>query len=110
MATPAEHRWKALRNERLIRDHALGRGDFADLAVTVMFYAALHWIRALSPQEGFVISNYATERIALRDVPSFRNAPHQMALYRELKDSSQDARYEMTGFTESDYRDLDRDC
>ena len=107
MATPAEHRSKALKNERLIQTASLAEGEFVDWAVTALFYAALHWVRALSAQEGFQIRDYAMERIALESVPTFQLAPKHMKLYRTLKDESRDARYEMKSFTALDYQDLE---
>jgi hypothetical protein len=110
MATLAEHRSKALRNERLIRHHALDQGDFVEWAITVLFYAALHWIRALSAQEGFSVTDYRAERIALVTLPAFQHGAQEMKLYRALKDASQDARYEMAAFTALEYRDLEQNC
>jgi hypothetical protein len=112
MATPAEHRSKALKNERLIQTYRLAESEFVEWAVSVLFYAALHWMRALSAQEGFEIRGYTkgldSERVALQRVPIFMQAGQEFGWYRTLKDKSQDARYEMKSYSATDFRDLQR--
>ena len=62
MATPSEHRSKALHNEDLLEVHKLAEGKFAGWAITILFYSALHWMRALAAQEGFQIKTLFGER------------------------------------------------
>jgi len=109
MATPAEHHSKALQNERFLDAHKLADGEFSGWAVTVLFYAALHWMRALAAQEGFQIRRYsgrASEKEALQQIALFRQFPLPFQWYRSLKDASQDARYEMTQHSPADFIDL----
>jgi hypothetical protein len=109
MAAPSEHRSKALDNEELLHVHKLADGKFAGWAITILFYSALHWMRALAAQEGFQIRSYSgnnSEKLALQQIPLFRQSPQQFNWYRALKDESQDARYEMRQYSSADFSDL----
>jgi hypothetical protein len=109
MATPSEHRSKALHNEELLDVHKLADGKFAGWAITILFYSALHWMRALAAQEGFQIRSYSgnnSEKLALQQIPLFRQSAQQFNWYRSLKDESQDARYEMRQYSSVDFHDL----
>ena len=113
MATPLEHRSKALHNEELLGVHKLAEGKFAGWAITVLFYSALHWLRALAAQEGSQIKRYSgkdSEMLALQQVPLFQRSPQPFHWYRSLKDASQDARYEMTQYSNADFLDLKQRC
>jgi hypothetical protein len=113
MATPSEHRSKALHNEELLDVYKLAEGKFAGWAITVLFYSALHWMRALAAQEGFQIRRYEgneSEKLALRQIPLFRQSSQPFSWYRMLKHTSQDARYEMTPYSSADFRDLKQRC
>ena len=66
-------------------------------------------MRALAAQEGFQIKRYSgsdSEKLALQQIPLFRQTPQPFSWYRSLKDASQDARYEMMQFSSADFRDL----
>ena len=113
MATPTEHRAKALENEELLDDYKLAEGRFAGWAVTILFYAALHWFRALAAQEGVQIIRYRgrkdqtdTEQWALVNLPQFRKSPGSIKSYQLLKARSRDARYEMFAFSTADFNHL----
>jgi hypothetical protein len=109
MATPSEHRSKAIDNETLLDVHKLAEGKFAGWAITILFYSALHWMRALAAQEGFQIRRYSgdeSEKLALKQIPLFRQSSQQFNWYRALKDESRDARYEMRQYSSADFRDL----
>jgi len=113
MPTPSEHRSKALHNEELLDAHKLAEGKFAGWAITILFYSALHWMRALAAQEGFQIKRYSgtdSEKLALVQIPLFRRSPQPFNWYRSLKDASQDARYEMTPYSNADFLDLKQRC
>ena len=113
MATPSEHRSKALHNEDLLEVHKLAEGKFAGWAITILFYSALHWMRALAAQEGFQIKRYSgneSEKLALQQIPLFRQSPQPFNYYRSLKDASQDARYERTQYSNADFLDLKQTC
>lgn len=110
MATPHQHKEKALHNERFLDAPELTGGEFADWAVTVLFYSALHWMRALAAQEGYQIKGYRTlggipgEEDVFRGTSIF--TPQAYDWYRHLRDDSRDARYEMKQFSDSDFREL----
>ena len=109
MATPLEHRSKALHNEELLGVHKLAEGKFAGWAITILFYSALHWMRALAAQEGFQIRRYSgneSEKLALQQIPLFHRSPEPFKWYRWLKHASQEARYEMTQFSSADFHDV----
>lgn len=113
MATSAEHRAKALENEKLLDDYKLAEGKFAGWAITVLFYGALHWFRALAAQEGVQIKRYSgrkdqadTEKWALDNVPLLGNSRLSFRSYELLKARSQDARYEMIVYSTADFNHL----
>jgi len=113
MATPQEHKGKALHNERFLDVRELTGGEFVDWAVTVLFYSALHWMRALAAQEGYQIKAYRSyKKGILGEEEVFRGTGvfTQQAFdwYSHLKDDSRDARYEMKQFSVADLRDLRR--
>jgi hypothetical protein len=108
MATVQEHRLKAVHNWDFLDFHRLSEGEFADWAVTVLFYCALHWLRALLAQEGYQVRNYRDEEDAITGAGIF--TLQALEWYRHLKDSSRMARYETTQFSTSIYRDLRQDC
>ena len=113
MATPSEHRSKALHNEELLGVHKLAEGKFAGWAITILFHSALHWMRALAAQEGFHIKRSLgsdSEKLALQQIPLFRQSPQPFNGYRSLKDASQDVRYEMTQYSNADFLDLKQRC
>jgi len=104
MATAPEHKLKALHNEQFLDLYRLGDGPFVDWAVTVLFYCAMHWMRALAAQEGHKIKGYKDEEAVFTGTGVF--TPEAYDLYRQLKDDSRDARYEMKPFSRSDFEDL----
>ena len=111
MATPTAHRTKALHNEQLIQHHQLGAGEFADWAVTVLFYSAVHWLRALITSSGLPdVRDYSGEDRAAAELLRKRVLDNQAWVwYRDLKDDSRDARYEMRIFTPADFDEVNRD-
>ena len=108
MATLREHQSKALRNEKFLTHHKLSEGEFVDWAVTVLFYSALPWMRALAAQEGRQIRTYNKEDEVFQGAGIFTRQSYDW--YRQLKDASRDARYEMTQFSASEFQDLHQNC
>ncbi len=108
MATLQQHRLKAVHNGNFLDTHRLSEGEFVDWAVTVLFYCALHWLRALLAQEGYQVKNYRDEEEAITGTGVF--TLQALEWYRHLKDSSRLARYGTTGFSSSDYLDLCQSC
>ena len=110
MATIQEHKFKATHNWEFLEIHKLSEGEFVDWAVTVLFYCALHWLRALLAQEGFQTKNYRDEDDAIKGTGIFTLQSLQWQWYRHLKDSSRQARYETAAISRSDYLDLRKNC
>jgi len=109
MATPAEHRAKALHNEKLLNEYALAEGEFAGWAITVLYYCAVHLLRALAAQEGFQIKRYKgkdSEEEAWKSVPQLKHASVAYDCYNILTTASRSARYEMKGYSALDYKNL----
>lgn len=108
MATPTAHRTKALHNEQFIRRHDLGSGEYADWAVTALFYSAVHWLRALITSSGLRdVRNYKGENRAAEEL--LRNGvldTQAWEWYGHLKDDSRDARYEMKAFTPAEFDEI----
>jgi hypothetical protein len=86
----------------------LSENQFVDWAVTVLFYCALHWLRALLAQQGYQVKNYRDEDDAIRGTGILTSQALQW--YRHLKDSSRQARYETAVISVSVYLDLRKDC
>src|SRR5712671_3739151 len=108
MATLHEHQSKALQNENFLTLYKLSEGEFVDWAVTVLFYSALHWMRALAAQEGHPIRAYSEEYEVFQGAGIFTRPSYDW--YRQLKDASRDARYEMAQFPTSEFHDLHHNC
>jgi hypothetical protein len=108
MATVQEHRLKAVRNRDFLDSHKLSEGEFVDWGVTVLFYCALHWVRALLAQERYQVKNCRDEEDAITGTRVF--TLQALEWYRHLKDSSRQARYETKEFSPSAYRDLRQSC
>jgi hypothetical protein len=108
MATAQEHRLKAVHSWNFLDFYGLSEGEFVDWAVTVLFYCALHWLRALLAQEGYQVRNYRDEEDAITGTGVF--TPRALEWYRHLKDSSRMARYETAEFSTSAYQDLRQSC
>lgn len=111
MITPQQHQEKALHNERLLEMRELTDGEFVDWAVTVLFYGALHWMRALAAQEGHQIKSYRShsrEILGEEEVFTYTKIFTQQAFhwYSNLKDESRDARYEMRQYSTADFHNL----
>jgi hypothetical protein len=108
MATIQQHKLKAVHNWEFLDSHRLSEGEFADWAVTVLFYCAVHWLRALLAQEGYQVKDYRDEEGAMMGTGIFT----QQALrwYLHLKGASRDARYTMRRFSTADFRDFHQDC
>ena len=100
MATEREHLRQAEHNEDFVGTFDLTRTPYLDWAVTVIFYAALHYIRALAARYHFRnISRYGElDRVFERFVV-FRRNPGVYEDYRQLKDDSRAARYDMRRFS-----------
>jgi hypothetical protein len=100
MATEEIHLRQAKHNEQFLDTFDLSTTPYLDWVVTVIFYAALHYIRALAARHHFgnVSSHADMDRIFSR-VPVFRRQPDVYVDYRQLKDDSRAARYDARQFS-----------
>ncbi|MCZ6479114.1 MAG: hypothetical protein O6929_01720 [candidate division NC10 bacterium] len=100
MATEREHLRQAEHNEDFVGTFDLTRTPYLDWAATVIFYAALHYIRALAARHRIRnISRYAEMDNLFDRLMVFRRNPGVYEDYRQLKDDSRAARYDMRRFS-----------
>jgi len=107
MATERAHLYQAQHNERFLTIFDLTNTPYLDWAVTVIFYAALHYIRALAAKHYFTnISRYGDLDRVFHRVTVFQQNPNIYTDYRQLKDDSRAARYDMRVFSPQEVTDL----
>lgn len=100
MATEEIHLRQAKHNEQFLDTFDLATTPYLDWVVTVIFYAALHYIRALAARHHFAnVSSYADMDRIFSRVPVFRRQPDVYVDYRQLKDDSRAARYDARQFS-----------
>lgn len=96
MATEAQHFAQAEHNEAFLGTFDLATSPYLDWAVSVIFYAALHYLRALMARHRLTnISKYGEMDNAFARLLPFRRQPEVYQDYRQLKDDSRAARYDM---------------
>ncbi|MCI0455212.1 MAG: hypothetical protein L0Y68_09495 [Candidatus Dadabacteria bacterium] len=97
-----EHKQKAEHNERFANSLALNSTPYLDWVVTGLFYSAIHYIDAyLANFQG--IHPYSHED---RDDKVLRYLRKINRDYRELKDDSKNARYNMRNFSVDEIRNV----
>jgi hypothetical protein len=107
VATSVEHRAKAEHNEAFVGAFDLDATPFLDWAVTGVFYAALHYLRALAARHAFGgIRSYGEMDRLFSTLAPLRRNPGLYRHYRFLKDESREARYEMRRFAPREVRDM----
>lgn len=107
MPTKDEHLKKAKHNERFFTSLDINTTPFRDWVITGIFYSALHYIRALAAKHSFAnIGRYGEIDNLLSRLPVFRKHPTIYSDYRQLKDDSRAARYEMVALSSSQVIDL----
>lgn len=100
MATKEAHLQQAEHNERFLGTFDISISPHLDWAITVIFYAALHYIRALAAKHLFTnISRYGDLDRVFDRVSIFKRNGWIYADYRQLKDDSRAARYDMVKFS-----------
>lgn len=96
MATVQAHVEQAQRNEAFLESLAIDSTPYLDWAVTVIFYAALHYLRALFAHHHVAnIARYGDVDKAFARLAVVRQEAGIYNDYRQLKDDSRDARYNM---------------
>jgi hypothetical protein len=83
------------------------KSPYLDWAVTAAFYAALHYLRALMARHGYAsISTYGDMDKAFERLSILKRSADIHDSYRQLKDDSRSARYDMWKPTGADVVDL----
>jgi hypothetical protein len=96
MASKAQHLKQAQHNEAFLATFDLAKSPYLDWAVTAAFYSALHYVRALMAKYGYMnVSSYGDMDKAFDRLSLLKNNPAVHDSYRQLKDDSRDARYNM---------------
>jgi hypothetical protein len=96
MASVAEHLAQARHNEAFLGSLDLRTTPYLDWAMTIIFYTALHYIRGvLARHQVTNISTYGEMDKAFDRLPLLRQNPGIHTDYRQLKDDSRAARYNM---------------
>lgn len=104
MITRAQHLAQARAN-RAFYEELLDRPEYHDWALTVLFYAALHYVDAfLSPRDP---PNHWERNKLFAATPALRAL---WPKYRRLQDRSQDARYECYDPTREELARVRREC
>lgn len=110
MATKDQHLKKAQHNERFLGEFDLTSTQFLDWVITAIFYSALHYIRALAAKNGYTnISSYGEMDHLFSRLSVFRRRSDIFYGYRQLKDDSRAARYDMRAFTPDEVGSLLKD-
>jgi len=107
VATKEKHIRKAEHNERFVDLFDIDTTPFLDWAITGIFYSAIHYIRALAAKHSFInISTYGEMDNLFNRISVFKNNRSAYVDYRQLKDDSRTARYEMIKFSTPEVRSL----
>ena len=107
MPTQDQHLNKAQHNERFFASFDIDITPYLDWVITGIFYAGLHYIRALAAKHRLTnISSYGEMDKLFSRLSVFRNNPSIYSDYRQLKDDSRAARYEMDRLSSRDVVEL----
>lgn len=103
--TSPEHLAKAQQNELFASDLGLSSGVRIDWTITILFYAAVHYVQAYLVAQGKTYHMHKTRDSAVGRDP--KTAPIYPD-YRELQHFSRQARYELSSgqLTEQDVSDM----
>lgn len=100
LASEAEHIRQAEHNERFLESFDLPTTPFLDWATTAIFYTAVHYVRAVAAHHRVTnISRHGEVDKLFATLPILRQNPGVYDDYRQLKDDSRDARYDMRRLT-----------
>lgn len=98
MSSPENHREQAEHNERAARNT---EHNYPDWAVTMYFYAALHWVERYAQLKGCNIaedyapgrSKHSSRRLYISDVAKELGSSTLYKAYEDLEKESRKARY-----------------
>jgi hypothetical protein len=96
---PHEHLTRAKENEKLARTLGTASGVAVDWAVTMLFYAALHFIDGYLAGKAFKPLNHKQRDEEIENNGSLTDIYKH---YRRLKDMSREARYNIASFADRD--------
>ena|SRR6266850_1482943 len=106
MGTVNQHKAKAEHNEAFVSTFDLSTTPFLDWAVTGIFYAALHYVRAFAASKRITnISSYGEMDKLFDRIAGLKQLYRH---YRFLKDESRAARYEVRAFTRPEVEEMQR--
>ena len=107
MASATAHLQQAEHDEAFLSTLDLSTPVYLDWAVTVIFYAALHYIRAVAARHFFTsVSSYGDMDRLFERVAALKAHSALYHDYRQLKDDSRAARYDMRRFSADEVTDL----
>lgn len=107
MPTKEQHLQQARHNEAFLATFDLATSPYLDWAATAAFYAALHYLRSLMSGYGYRnISGYGDMDKAFERLSILKRNPAVHDSYRQLKDDSRVARYDMWKPSGADIVDL----
>ena len=107
MPTKDEHLRQARHNEQYLLTFDLATSLYLDWAITAIFYTALHYLRSLMSRLLFTnVSGYGDMDKAFDRLSLLKRNPAIYADYRQLKDDSWAARYNMWRPTVAEVVDL----
>jgi len=106
MPSSIEHREKAVSNEEFA-EFVLSSGDYLDWVVTGIFYSALHYVDGYLATFNIHPRSHSDTSFATgRDTYVNRHLRQIYLSYRDLKQDSIEARYNMQNFTESQIQNV----
>ena len=107
MGTKQQHLEKAQHNENFFNSFELDTTPYLDWIITGIFYSALHYIRAVASKYNFEnIASYGELDNLFNRLSILKKSPPIYQDYRQLKDDSRDARYEVTKLNKKDVQEL----
>jgi len=96
VASVRQHLEQAGHNEAFLASLDLPSTPYLDWAITIIFYAALHYLRALFARHQITnIARYGDMDKVFDRLALLKRNPGVYNDYRQLKDDSRDARYNM---------------
>lgn len=109
MPDRAAHEQRATDNEELV-NHRLDMRVEVDRSwmVAALFYAGLHWVEAYFDTRSLFAKNHRQREQMIVSDPALGSSFY--AVYLELSDRSQDARYELKSFSRANVHDLQIRC
>lgn len=103
MPTKHQHQTKAADNEAFADYVDLNQRAAVDWVLTVLFYAAVHYVEAYFAKQGIHSTTHTTRIASIRQDPTLRAIYRN---YQELLTYSRDARYDVVALGAQDIQDV----